>query len=190
MKWRNWKKTLIFKQYSPFPPLFSALDYCFVIWELENHVCYFKIWLESHSSCLIREIREYIWRCLPQLRESHAQCVMVGRYRYVGKIKVNTRFFYKQRFSSTQPQCCLNFSWIELQMLLRCCLIHIGITILRYVIFATIVSLSRRRSTYVVSIWSIFHFIFILIMINHIILWIQAHLLCGVFCRICRIIFG
>ena len=34
-------------------------------------------------------------------------------------------FFYKQRFFSTQPQCCLIFSWIEPQMLLGCWLIHI-----------------------------------------------------------------
>ena len=26
---------------------------------------------------------------------------------------------------STQPWCCVTFSWIKLQMLLRCCLIHI-----------------------------------------------------------------
>ena len=29
-----------------------------------------------------------------------------------------TRFFYKQRFFSAQPQCCLTFKWIEPQMLL------------------------------------------------------------------------
>ena len=29
-----------------------------------------------------------------------------------------------QAFFSTQPRCCLTFSGIELQMLLRCCLIH------------------------------------------------------------------
>ena len=28
-------------------------------------------------------------------------------------------FFYKQRFFSAQPQCCLTFSWIELKMLLN-----------------------------------------------------------------------
>ena len=29
-------------------------------------------------------------------------------------------FFYKQCFSSIEPQCCLTFSWIELQMLPTC----------------------------------------------------------------------
>ena len=38
-------------------------------------------------------------------------------------------FFYKQRFFSTHPQCCLAFSWTELQMFLRFCLIHIIIII-------------------------------------------------------------
>ena len=44
-------------------------------------------------------------------------------------IFIYTLFFYKQRFQtlSSQSKCCLTFSWIELQMLLRCCLIHISI---------------------------------------------------------------
>ena len=40
-----------------------------------------------------------------------------------------TRFFYKQNFFSTQPRCRLSISWIELQMLLGYCLIHITIII-------------------------------------------------------------
>ena len=70
---------------------------------------------------------------------------------------------------STQPQSCLTFSWIELQMLLRCCLIHINTIILWHfsclrgqisihVYPCRTVSMSTTRSTYVVSIWSIFHF--------------------------------
>ena len=43
-----------------------------------------------------------------------------------------TRLFNKQRFVSTQPQCCLTFPWIKLQMLLRCYLIHVTIIILRH----------------------------------------------------------
>ena len=41
----------------------------------------------------------------------------------------------KQRFSSTQPQFCLPFSRIELQVLLRCCLIHVTIIILRHILY-------------------------------------------------------
>ena len=63
--------------------------------------------------------------------------------------------FYKQRFFSTHLQCCLTFSWIELEMLLRSCLINIGIIILRH--FLYFVSMPRLRSIYVVSICSIFH---------------------------------
>ena len=36
-------------------------------------------------------------------------------------------------FFSTQPQCCLTFSWIEVQMLLKYCLIYITIIILKYI---------------------------------------------------------
>ena len=58
-------------------------------------------------------------------------------------------------FFSTYPQCCFTFSWIELQMLLRCCLIHITIIILRQFIFSTFVSMPWPGSTYFIS---IFHF--------------------------------
>ena len=44
-------------------------------------------------------------------------------------------FFYKQRIFSTQPHCCLTFSWTELQVLLNCCLIHISLIILRSYIY-------------------------------------------------------
>ena len=71
-------------------------------------------------------------------------------------------FFYKKHFFSIQPQCCLNFSWIVLQVLLRCYLLHISITILRHLIFTIIVTLSRPRSTqryyyfsFSFSLWSI-----------------------------------
>ena len=68
--------------------------------------------------------------------------------------------FYKQHFSSTQPQCCFTFSWIGIKVLLMCCLIHISIIIRRHLLF---VSVSRPRSIYVVSISSIILFICIFI---------------------------
>ena len=52
-----------------------------------------------------------------------------------------TRFSYKQRFCSTQLQRCLTFSWIELQMLLRCCLIHITIITLRHTLYLVYLNL-------------------------------------------------
>ena len=53
----------------------------------------------------------------------------------VSCILLCTRFFYKQHFFSTQLQCLLAFSWIELQTLLRCCLIHSSIIILRNILY-------------------------------------------------------
>ena len=53
----------------------------------------------------------------------------------VSYILLCTRFFYKQHFFSTQPQCLLAFSWIELQTLPRCCLIHSSIIILRNILY-------------------------------------------------------
>ena len=44
-------------------------------------------------------------------------------------------FFYKQRFFSTQPQCCLTFSWTGLQMWLRWCLIPITIITMRHILY-------------------------------------------------------
>ena len=64
----------------------------------------------------------------------------------------------KQRFFSTQPQCCLTFSWFELQILLRCWLIHLKIIIMRHFIFIILVSSSRSLSIYVMSLWFMFHF--------------------------------
>ena len=70
---------------------------------------------------------------------------------------INT-FFYKQRFFSNQPQCCLAISWTELQMLLSCCLIHISIIIVRHFLFTVFVFMTSPRSIYIVSMRCIFHF--------------------------------
>ena len=88
-------------------------------------------------------------------------CVMIswvnGR-KYKNLLQFNTtRFFYKQCFFSTHPQCCLAFSWIELQMLLRCWLIHL--TNIKHFIFSIFASMSRPSSIYVVYMWSIFYFL-------------------------------
>ena len=44
--------------------------------------------------------------------------------------KLNTRFFYEERFFSTRSQC-----WIKLQMFLRCYLIYITIIVVRYFLY-------------------------------------------------------
>ena len=58
---------------------------------------------------------------------------------------VRHTLFYKQHVFSSQSQRCLTFSWIQLKMLLRCCLIHITIIILRN-IFNIFGSMSRPNS--------------------------------------------
>ena len=64
--------------------------------------------------------------------------------------------FFKQCFISTHPQCCFTFSWIDLQMLLRCCLIHVSITILRqFLRFLYLCLCLRLFLPYLL--WSIFH---------------------------------
>ena len=85
-----------------------------------------------------------------------------------------TLLFYKQHSLSTQSQCFLTFPWIELQMLLRCCLICIHLLYLGLGLFMSYLS------------DLFFIFIFMFIMINRIILWIQTHL----FPCLCPIAFG
>ena len=41
--------------------------------------------------------------------------------------KVWKSIIYKQCFFPTHPQCCLAFSWIEVVILVRCCVLHIVI---------------------------------------------------------------
>ena len=84
--------------------------------------------------------------------------------------------FYKQQFFSTQ--CCLTFKWIELQMLLWCCLIHIIIIILRHILY--LVNLCPYLGlglfmSYLCHLFSIFSLI--LIVVNHITSFKQTHLL-------------
>ena len=64
---------------------------------------------------------------------------------------IYTIFYKKPTIFSTQPKRYLNFSWIGLQVLLRCCLRHADITMLRYLIIAMIVFLPGK------SLISVFH---------------------------------
>ena len=61
----------------------------------------------------------------------------------------------------------LTFSWIELHMLLRCCLIHLSITILRDFLYLLYLYLFIDLSLYMSYLWALFFIlIFIFIMIN------------------------
>ena len=99
------------------------------------------------------------------------------KYKKCLSIMMLTHFFYKQRFFSTQPQCCLIFSWIEFQMLLWCCLIHISIIITRQFVYVLDFCPCLKPSLFMPYLCDLFFiFIFILIMVNRIISWIQTHL--------------
>ena len=82
------------------------------------------------------------------------------------------RFFKKQRFLSTQPQCWLTFSCIQLQMQLRCCLINITIIILRLILYSVYLCLSQFIS-YLCDLF----FILSVIAVNFITSLQQRHLL-------------
>ena len=87
---------------------------------------------------------------------------------------VNTRFFYKQRFFSTQASCCLTFSWIELQMLL----IHKSIIILRDFLYLVYLCLWLYLVLFLLYLCDLFFiFIFIFMTITRIISWIQTYML-------------
>ena len=71
---------------------------------------------------------------------------------------------------STQSQCCLTFSCTGLQVLLRCCLIHISIIILRhflYLLYLCPCLEIGRLKWYLCDLF--FIFILIFIVVNHII---------------------
>ena len=77
----------------------------------------------------------------------------------VGSLISMHSFLYKQCFFSTQPRCCLIFSWIESQMFLRCCLIYISIIIPRHFLYLLyLYPCLDVGLIYVLSIWSFFHF--------------------------------
>ena len=107
------------------------------------------------------------------------------------KLETFTLLFYKRRFFQTQLQCCLYFSWIELQILLRRCLIHMSIIILRHYLYLLYLCLCLGLGpfmSYLCDLFFIFNFIFI--KINRIISWIQRHLFFCLFMRIFLITFG
>ena len=83
-------------------------------------------------------------------------------------------FFYKQRSFSTQPMCCLTFSWTGLQMLLRCCLMHITIIIQKYILYLVYLYPCLDIGLFMLYLWDL-HFIFNLIctLINPITLFKQ-----------------
>ena len=85
----------------------------------------------------------------------------------------------------------LNFSWLELQMLLRCCLIHISIMILRHVLYLLCLCPCLDLGLFMSYLCDLFFiFIFIFIMINSVISSAKTRLRFCLFFRLCPIIFG
>ena len=117
--------------------------------------------------------------------------VHIHIYIYIYRLVI-TRFFHKQRFFSFQPQCCLTSSWIELQLLLRCCLIYIRIITVRHFLYLLYLRPCVDLCLFMSYLCDpIFIFIFIFIMIHRIISWIRTHLFFFfLFSRIYPFIFG
>ena len=90
-------------------------------------------------------------------------------------------FLYKQSFFSTQSQCCLMLSWIELQILLRCCLLHISVIVQRHFLhllyLCSCLDIGLSMS-YLCDLFFIFIFI------------LQTYFFFCLFFRICTRIFG
>ena len=117
-------------------------------------------------------------------------CVRINITPWKSRI-LNPKNSLVTRFFSTQPQCSLTFSWIELQMLLCYCLIQKSIIILRHFLYLLYLCPYLGLGRFMSYLWDLF-FIFISIfsMINRIISWKQTHLFFCLFFRICSIIFG
>ena len=95
---------------------------------------------------------------------------------YNRHFEVIYKLLCKQGFFSTHRQCCLTFSWIELQMLLRCCL-YIIIIILRHILYLVYLCPCLGLNVFMSYLCDLFFIISIIfIMINSIISWIPTHL--------------
>ena len=89
-------------------------------------------------------------------------CIIYGlrlySFYYFSYILIEIRFFYMQRFFSAQPQYCITFSWIQLKLLLRCCLIHNSIIILRHFLYLLyLCPCVDFGLLYFLFMWSVFH---------------------------------
>ena len=82
----------------------------------------------------------------------------------------NTRFIFISNAFLTQLYCCLTFSRIELQMMLRCCLIHITVIILKYTLYLVYLGPFLVPGLFMSYLWVYVSLIFslILVTINHI----------------------
>ena len=109
---------------------------------------------------------------------------------YLGNSR-STRFFYKQRFFFRSASVLLNFSRIDRQMLLRCCLIHKSIIILRHFLYLLYLCPCLFLGLFLSYLCDLFFIvIFFFMMITCIISRIQTYIFFCLFFRVCPIIFG
>ena len=79
---------------------------------------------------------------------------------------------------STQPQCCLTFSRIELQMFLKCCLTHNHHYIETHFAFSIFMPMRLILGLFMLYLYDVFVFFSLIFsIINHIISLKQTHLL-------------
>ena len=101
-------------------------------------------------------------------------------------------FFRSNAFFFQRSLCPLTFSWILLQVLLRCCLVHTAITILKHILYLVYSYLCLGLGlSYLCNLFFIFSLVFIVI--NHITSFKQTYLFFALFFtffRMSLIIFG
>ena len=95
---------------------------------------------------------------------------VTSAYFFFNYFFLNFYFFISNAFFPTQPQCYLTFLWIKLQTLCRYGLMHIGIVILREVLYLLYLCWCLELGLFMSYLRDLFFFfIFICIMINRII---------------------
>ena len=143
-----------------------------------------KLIIMATKKCLLLEINTITKFLLFKTKYVHDGCYLIIDTWYCFIISIHdwpyawmnlqTLFFNKKRFFSTQPQCCLTLPYIELYMLLRCCLIHIGTVILRHCFYSLHLCSWLDLGLFLPYLCDLFFIsIFIFIMINRVISWIN-----------------
>ena len=134
--------------------------------------CYLTFGISNSQTFILTLLQltlSNLWFVIVQLSQNRPRHICLSSF-------FKYTLFDEKRFFSTQLQCCLNFSRIELQMLLRCSLVHHYPE--THFIFKIFVTMSRPmcRSIYFVLCDLYFIFSLIFIVIIHITSSKQTHL--------------
>ena len=141
--------------------------------------CYLTFGISNSQTFILTLLQltlSNLWFVIVQLSQNRPRHICLSSF-------FKYTLFDEKRFFSTQLQCCLNFSRIELQMLLRCSLVHHYPE--THFIFKIFVTMSRpmSRSIYFVLCDLYFIFSLIFIVIIHITSSKQTHLFFFTFSR-------